>query len=268
VLRDADERSGTVTCTGAIALDLPPGVEVIGGRRSLSGKVRYVLAGERNRAPQLRSLSNADSLTVPLATVATSGSASGQQLAPPPVQPDPAEMNSAEAQPATTGPEAQPASAKSFGSPVRSVPAPRVAERRGAQLQTPLQRRPVAPAPVKKPVAKRTTTVAAAPKPPPAPRVAQPAIAAAVTPSFNCRYARTYGEVAVCRNPDLASLDRRMATQFYRASSSASRGARVMLRRSRDRFLKSRDSCRSDACVADAYRRRIGEIDSIMAGGF
>jgi uncharacterized protein len=86
-----------------------------------------------------------------------------------------------------------------------------------------------------------------------------------VRPSFNCRYAHTRGEIAVCSNPGLAMLDRRMSAQFYRALSAASPGARLILQRSRNRFLRYRDSCGSEACIADAYRARINEIDAIMS---
>jgi uncharacterized protein len=41
-----------------------------------------------------------------------------------------------------------------------------------------------------------------------------------------------------------------------------------MLNRSRNRFLRSRDSCRTNECVAQAYRQRIDEISSITSGRF
>jgi uncharacterized protein len=41
-----------------------------------------------------------------------------------------------------------------------------------------------------------------------------------------------------------------------------------MLSRSRTRFLKVRDSCRTNACVEQAYRQRIAEIGSITSGRF
>jgi uncharacterized protein len=59
-----------------------------------------------------------------------------------------------------------------------------------------------------------------------------------------------------------------MATSFYRGTASASPGVRAMLSRSRTRFLKVRDSCRTNACVEQAYRQRIAEIGSITSGRF
>jgi uncharacterized protein len=70
----------------------------------------------------------------------------------------------------------------------------------------------------------------------------------------------------VCHDPGLASLDRQMAAQFNSALSVARPGQRTMLQRSRNRFLSYRDSCRSDACIADAYRARMREISGIMNG--
>ncbi|MEO6152918.1 MAG: hypothetical protein ABIT09_04060 [Croceibacterium sp.] len=97
---------------------------------------------------------------------------------------------------------------------------------------------------------------------PPADRPAPPERRAA-SPSFNCRYARTAGERMVCGNGELAALDRTMAAQYYSALGVSDLRTRADLRRSRDRFLAYRDGCRSEACVADAYRDRMAEIDDI-----
>jgi hypothetical protein len=114
---------------------------------------------------------------------------------------------------------------------------------------------------------------------PPRPSAPQPATAPApppqhqpeasthsARPSFNCENARTRGEIAVCGDSGLAALDRQMAAQFGRAISSGDAGQRALLQRTRSRFLSYRDSCRSDACIADSYRGRMREISDIMAG--
>lgn len=88
----------------------------------------------------------------------------------------------------------------------------------------------------------------------------------AARPSFNCGAARTRGERAVCSDPGLAALDRQMASQYQRAISGAPSDQQAVLRRTRDRFLSFRDSCGSDACIADAYRGRMREISDIAAG--
>ena len=85
-------------------------------------------------------------------------------------------------------------------------------------------------------------------------------------PSFDCSNARTRSEIAVCRDSGLASLDRQMAGQFAAAMSRADGEERALLQQTRNRFLSYRDSCRSDGCIADAYRGRMREISDIMAG--
>lgn len=102
---------------------------------------------------------------------------------------------------------------------------------------------------------------AAIPEPAPAP----PAVGA-TRPSFNCRYARTRGEIAICRDAGLAALDRQMAAQFYRALRGADPRQRAMLTATRDSFLRFRDRCSTDACIAETYRGRIREIGDIMSG--
>ncbi len=84
-------------------------------------------------------------------------------------------------------------------------------------------------------------------------------------PSFNCRYARSRGEIMVCESDRLAASDRRMSSAFYSALSNADRSARRKLRRTRDKFLAYRDRCRTEACVAQAYEGRMREIRDIMA---
>lgn len=85
-------------------------------------------------------------------------------------------------------------------------------------------------------------------------------------PSFNCRYARTSSEIAVCNDAGLASLDRQMAAQYYSAISNADSRQRAQLVRSRSTFLRFRDRCSSNACIAETYRGRMQEIRDIMTG--
>jgi len=43
LLTDHDEELGTLRCSGRLSLDLPPGVAVVGGRRTLAADIDYVL---------------------------------------------------------------------------------------------------------------------------------------------------------------------------------------------------------------------------------
>ena len=88
----------------------------------------------------------------------------------------------------------------------------------------------------------------------------------AARPSFNCAYAKTSGERAVCASDALADLDRRMAAQYVAALRNAGSREARLLRTTRDRFLAYRDRCGSDQCIADTYRGRMREIDDIMSG--
>jgi hypothetical protein len=243
--------SGTVQCAGSIALELPPGVAVIGGRRSLAANVSYSLARQSDGRLHLLSLSNTDAIVVPLGALVD---ARTQQQGPAmPVSDDQALSEAAPPPP----PPAPPAPPRPLAQPEQG----RIA--------------PPAPRPVKPVVRPAAKSAAQAPTQRSSSSASRPAGSSATgnrataatpattNPSFNCRYARTRGEIAVCRDPGLASLDRQMAGQFNRAMSAASPGARLILQRSRNRFLKYRDSCGSEACIAEAYHGRMREISDI-----
>lgn len=131
--------------------------------------------------------------------------------------------------------------------------APRVAP---APTPAPATADPLAPAPIPSPPVER-------PAPAPSP---EPAASPTARPSFDCRRARTSGERAVCDSPALAALDREMASQYRSAVANGGPDERRLLVQTRDRFLGFRDRCGTDACIANAYRGRMREIDDIIAG--
>jgi hypothetical protein len=128
-------------------------------------------------------------------------------------------------------------------------------------LATLSQKRAAAPAPAA-PVAEPDPI---APTPEPAQQPDPVATAALARPSFDCRYARTQGEEAVCGNPTLAGLDQEMAARYRAAVARADPPQSRLLIFTRDRFLGYRDRCPTDACIATTYRGRMREIDDIMA---
>ena len=65
VMESEDSASGAVNCSGSLSLDLPPGVALAGGRRSLMSNVDYTVEPGGN-AIQLRS---ADAIIAPLSTL-------------------------------------------------------------------------------------------------------------------------------------------------------------------------------------------------------
>lgn len=87
-------------------------------------------------------------------------------------------------------------------------------------------------------------------------------------PSFDCADASTGSEVAVCNSPVLAALDRRMAAQFERALNGATPAQRTTLESTRSTFLRYRDACPDEACIAETYRGRMREIRDIMLGSW
>ena len=84
VMESQDASSGAVNCTGSLSLDLPPGVAIVGGRRTLSSDIDYSLAQAADGSGTVVLLRNADAIVTPLATltrsVQTSPSASPAQI--------------------------------------------------------------------------------------------------------------------------------------------------------------------------------------------
>ncbi len=216
VLESEDSDNGAVSCSGSLSIDLPPGVQVVGGRRTLSADIDYSLRGSADRSGDVVTIRNADAIVTPLATLARTDSAGAAGSVPTGQADDPDVLG---AVPPGTAP------------PPQAPPQPRYPN-----------------------------------EPAPPPVQVSPRSSASASPSFNCANARTRGERAVCGDGGLASLDRQMAAQFSSARAQASPSERALLDRTRGRFLAYRDGCRSDDCIADAYRGRMREISDIMAG--
>jgi uncharacterized protein YecT (DUF1311 family) len=80
VMENQDTSTGAVNCSGSLALDLPPGVAVIGGRRTLTSNVDYTVTVAADGSGPVVLLRNADAIITPLATLAqVNQPASGQQ---------------------------------------------------------------------------------------------------------------------------------------------------------------------------------------------
>lgn len=87
LLASEDEGTGAVGCTASLTLDLPPGVAVVGGRRTLTADIGYTLQGAADGNGQVLTLTNADAIVTPLATLARVGGAALDPLAPVPTDP-------------------------------------------------------------------------------------------------------------------------------------------------------------------------------------
>ncbi len=210
LLDSEDDQTKAIGCSGSLTLDLPPGVVVVGGRRTLTADIGYALQPSADGNGEVLTLTRVDSIITPLATLTRVGGGASAPLPPSP------------------------------------TPAPAPAD-------------PLAPVPIQTPPA---PTVPVSPPPPPPP--AEPTFAG--RPGFNCARARTRGEMAVCGDSGLASLDRQMTAQYIDALRNADQATRAQLQRSRDRFLGYREQCPSSACIAQTYRGRMREISDIASG--
>jgi uncharacterized protein len=86
--------------------------------------------------------------------------------------------------------------------------------------------------------------------------------AAAAAPSFDCRYAYTASERAICASGELSQLDRRLAYWYDRAQFRAVHfGQSSDLLRAQRSWLQQRDACGSNRwCLRSQYRSRIAEL--------
>jgi uncharacterized protein YecT (DUF1311 family) len=102
VMESQDSASGAVNCSGSLSLDLPPGVAVVGGRRTLVSDVDYTVQPAADGSGSVVLLRNADAIVTPLATLArvaqpspttpveTNELVPEQPAVPPEVSPNPA----------------------------------------------------------------------------------------------------------------------------------------------------------------------------------
>ena len=70
VMENQDQASGAINCSGSLSLDLPPGVQVVGGRRSLMSDIDYTIQPAADASGDVVLLRNADAIIAPLATLA------------------------------------------------------------------------------------------------------------------------------------------------------------------------------------------------------
>lgn len=203
VLRDDNAEIRSVTCNATLTLDLPPGVAVVGGRRSLGSDVLYTIQPSADGTGDVVTLSDAEGIVTPLATLAKVGE--------------------------------QPQDETNTTNAVTIDP-----------------------------LAPTDGPVPAKPDDPSAPA----ASGSTANPSFNCTNASTSGEIAVCGDEQLAAMDRRMAAQYRAAIADASASQRALLQQTRDAFLRYRDGCPDNNCIAQTYQGRMREIRDIMMGTY
>ena len=110
VIESEDGTTGAVHCSGSLSLDLPPGLAVVGGRRTLNADVDYTVQQAADGSGPVVLLSNADAIVTPLATLA--------RVAQPAPGPGATPEGNGVAPSAPLGNEAQPAPAPAQPTPV------------------------------------------------------------------------------------------------------------------------------------------------------
>src|SRR5207253_604146 len=69
VMESQNKDTGAVNCSGSLSLDLPPGVAVVGGRRTLASDIDYTVQQAADGSGLVVLLRNADAIVTPLATL-------------------------------------------------------------------------------------------------------------------------------------------------------------------------------------------------------
>ena len=87
VMESQDKGTGAVNCSGSLSLDLPPGVAVVGGRRTLTSDADYTIQPAADGTGNVVLLHNADAIISPLATLARTNNPDQAQV-PPVVAPE------------------------------------------------------------------------------------------------------------------------------------------------------------------------------------
>ena len=112
IVRSRDEGLGSIACAASAALDQPPSLVVAGGRTSLTADLDYTLQPAADGSGDVLTLTNADAITVPLATV-------GRSVTSPVPVPIPADGL---APPAASPPMPPSLPTVTRGNPARTVP--------------------------------------------------------------------------------------------------------------------------------------------------
>jgi uncharacterized protein YecT (DUF1311 family) len=73
VLSEQEEGLERVSCTGNASLDLPPGLAVAGGRRTLTANIGYNLQPAADNSGEVVTLTGAEGIVIPLSTLARVG---------------------------------------------------------------------------------------------------------------------------------------------------------------------------------------------------
>lgn len=121
-----------------------------------------------------------------------------------------------------------------------------------------------APEPERREVVPEPPLVAAEPEPEPVPAplpAPAPQPVRTPNPSFNCAYAGTPTEYAICGSAELADMDRQMAALFHAYRGRLSNARKRELDAAQRAWLAKRNGCGASApCLRAAYAQRIAVL--------
>ena len=84
---------------------------------------------------------------------------------------------------------------------------------------------------------------------------------ASAQPSFNCKTTYSAGERVICKNNELAKLDRWMSSEYHALYRSMNRKEKRILKNDQRKWLKIRNRCgASPGCISEQYYFRIAEL--------
>jgi uncharacterized protein len=86
----------------------------------------------------------------------------------------------------------------------------------------------------------------------------------AVGASFDCTRAGTRVEKMICADAELSRLDSELGTLYGDLRRNAGSNE-ATLKRDQRIWLKERNACTDSACLAKAYRERIGQLKTLCA---
>jgi hypothetical protein len=115
VMESENGSTGAVNCSGSLSLDLPPGVAVVGGRRTLTSDVDYTVQPAADGSGTVVLLRNADAIVTPLATLSRTAQRLPMEIVTNEAAPSEVEaLPAPEAPPSPRAPEIRPAVRPSF----------------------------------------------------------------------------------------------------------------------------------------------------------
>lgn len=89
---------------------------------------------------------------------------------------------------------------------------------------------------------------------------------AAATPSFDCAKVLSNVEKMICGNPKLAKADADLSSVYRRVTQHMTGDQLNSVRTAERGFIKQRNQCQAEDCVAGAYQIRLAQLQPLISG--